>query len=43
LLGREVIKDWLIDWKKYLVRFEWKNKSLAEAREWRLIVIRNWL
>jgi tRNA pseudouridine55 synthase len=43
MMWKEISKEWLIEWKKYLVTFEWINKSLVESRDWKLIVIRNWL
>lgn len=40
---KELAFDWLIEWQKYFITFEGKNKSLVEARDWKIIVIRNWL
>lgn len=40
---KELTFDWLIEWEKYFITFEGKNKSLVEAKDWKIVVIRNWL
>ncbi len=42
-LWREISRSWLIEWNKYFASHNGKNESLVEARDSRLIIVRNWL
>lgn len=33
----------LVEWKKYLITYKWINKSLVEANNWKIVILRNWL
>ncbi|EKE30003.1 MAG: tRNA pseudouridine synthase B [uncultured bacterium (gcode 4)] len=42
-LWREITRAWLTHWDKYFANYKWKNESLVEYRDDKLIIVRNWL